>query len=141
MTKADRLIERLRQNWPLAAGFSLPALIMTCWYVSDPYGNTLFLTYGGIVLLVAIAAPIWVGGLIVEIIVRRRTTPAVRVPLHSLLYPMLFAVFFFDGGVVESTFGNNEVGWGVWAVGWYFGVLFSFLALGLVPGRRSQQEA
>lgn len=128
-----------------AFGFSLPALLVTIWFVADAYSNDIGLIYGGVIFLVMIVIPVWLGMLYLEIQYRRnRYHQMPAIPILSIVYPLLYIAFFFVVGYCQERVGKlnlvnangyaSSVGLVIGAWTWYGLVFLSFVLLCLLRG-------
>lgn len=127
--------------------FSLPALLVTTWFVTDANSNWIASQYGAVFFVAMIVIPVWVGMLYAETKYRRMNNHSMpAVPLLSIVYPLLYLAFFFvvwycqdvvDRLNLVNAHGHaSSVGLVIGAWAWYGLVFMSFVLLCLIRGQK-----
>ncbi len=137
----------LKARIQFAIAYSLPALLVTAWFVTDAHSNWIGLYYGEVIFVAMIVIPVWMGMFYAETRYRLTHYYAMPViPLLSIAYPPLYLAFFFIAGyfqgevdkldLVDANGYASSVGLVIGAWAWFGLVLLSFILLCLIPGRK-----
>lgn len=141
----------LKARLQLAFAYSLPALLVTGWFVTDAHSNWIGLQYGEVVIVGLLVLPVWLAMTYAE--TRYRLTHCRQmpvIPIFSMIYPLLYLVFFYIVGFCQSEVDKLDLAdadgyastagfvGGAWL--WYGLVLVTFVLLSLIRGRKSALE-